>query len=159
MTRMGTGFVLNVLRAIDLDRAAHLHREAFEPLGERGWTRQEIAGLLASPGVAGLLLTEGSSDIGMAIFRVVADEAELLTIAVDPVHRRRGAARLLLGAVADRVRGEGAGTLILEVGADNPGARALYDQHGFRAAGRRADYYARGGRPAVDAIVMRLNLN
>jgi len=156
---MGTGFVLNALRAIDLDRASYLHREAFEPLGERGWTRQDIAGLLASPGVAGFLLTECSADIGMAICRVVADEAELLTVAVDPVHRRRGAARLLLGAVADWVRSEGARTLFLEVGADNPGARALYDSHGFTTAGRRVGYYARAGRSAVDAIVMRLNLS
>lgn len=156
---MGTGFVLNALRAVDLDRASRLHREAFEPMGERGWTRQDIAGLLASPGVAGFLLTEGTSDIGMAICRVVADEAELLTVAVDPSHRRRGAARLLLGAVADRAGGDGARTLFLEVGADNPGARTLYESLGFRTAGRRAGYYARAGRPAVDAIVMRLNLS
>lgn len=156
---MGTGFVLNALRAVDLDRASLLHREAFEPMGERGWTRQDIAGLLASPGVAGFLLTEGTTDIGMAICRVVADEAELLTVAADPAHRRRGAARLLLGAVVDRVRGDGARTLFLEVGADNPDARTLYESLGFRTAGRRAAYYARRGRPAVDAFIMRLNLS
>ncbi len=156
---MGTGFLLNALRAVDLDRASHLHREAFEPMGERGWTRQDIAGLLASPGVAGFLLTEETSDIGMAICRVVADEAELLTVAVDPAHRRRGAARLLLGAVVDRVRGDGARTLFLEVGADNPGARTLYDSLGFITAGRRAGYYPRHGRPAADAVIMRLNLS
>jgi ribosomal-protein-alanine N-acetyltransferase len=156
---MGTRFVLNSLRAVDLDRASRLHREAFEPMGERGWTRQDIAGLLASPGVAGFLLAEDSSDVGMAICRLVADEAELLTVAVDPAHRRRGAARLLLGAVVDRVRGDGARTLFLEVGADNPGARTLYDSLGFETAGRRAGYYARRGRPAVDAFIMRLNLS
>ena len=156
---MEARFVLNSMRAVDLDRASHLHHDAFEPLGERGWTRQDIAGLLASPGVAGFLLTEEISDIGMAICRVVADEAELLTVAVDPAHRRRGAARLLLGAVVDRVRGDGARTLFLEVGADNPGARALYESLGFRIAGRRAGYYARRGRPAVDAFIMRLNFS
>lgn len=156
---MGTRFVLNSLRAVDLDRASRLHREAFEPMGERGWTRQDLAGLLASPGVTGFLLTEGACDIGMAICRVVADEAELLAVAVDPAHRRRGAARRLLGAVVDRVRGDGAGTLFLEVGADNPGARTLYDSLGFRTAGRRAGYYARHGRPAADAVIMRLNLS
>jgi len=156
---MDTVFVLDAMRAVDLDRASHLHREAFEPMGERGWTRQDIAGLLASPGVAGFLLTEETSDIGMAICRVVADEAELLTVAVDPAHRRRGAARLLLDAVVERVRGDGARTLFLEVGADNPAARALYDSLGFMTAGRRAGYYARHGRPAADAVIMRLNLS
>ena len=156
---MTEGFVLNPLRAVDLDRAARLHREAFEPLGERGWTRQDIAALLASPGVGGFLLTEGASDVGMAICRVVADEAELLSVAVDPGHRRRGAARLLLAVVVERARSGGAGTLFLEVATDNPGARALYDSLGFESVGRRADYYARRGRPAADALIMRLNLS
>ena len=66
------------LGALDLDRAARLHREAFVPMGERGWTRQDIAGLLASPGTNGFLLEAKSGDIGMAICRVAADEAELL---------------------------------------------------------------------------------
>ena len=156
---MASGFVLHPLRAVDLDRAARLHREAFEPMGERGWTRQDIAGLLASPGTAGFLLTEATFDVGMAICRVVADEAELLTVAVDPGHRRRGAARLLLGSVVEQVRGGGALTLFLEVAADNPGARTLYDALGFAVVGRRAGYFERRGRPAVDAFVMRLNLS
>jgi ribosomal-protein-alanine N-acetyltransferase len=156
---MSAGFVLSPLRAVDLDRAARLHHEAFEPMGERGWTRQDIAGLLASPGCAGFLLTEGTFDIGMAVCRVVADEAELLTVAVDPGHRRRGAARRLLDAVVAHARADGARTLFLEVGADNPGARTLYDSLGFGMAGRRTAYYERKGRPAADAFVMRLTLS
>lgn len=156
---MNAGFVLNALRAVDLDRASRLHREAFLAMGEPGWTRQDIAGLLASPGVAGFLLTEGGFDIGMTICRTAADEAELLTVAVDPAHRRRGAARLLLGAVIDRVRGDGARALFLEVGADNPGALTLYNSLGFRTVGRRAAYYMRGDGPAADAFIMRLDFS
>jgi ribosomal-protein-alanine N-acetyltransferase len=156
---MSEGFVLNPLRAVDLDRAARLHRESFEPMGEPGWTRQDIAGLLASPGVAGFLVTEATFDIGMAICRVVADEAELLTVAVDPGHRRRGAARLLLDTVVEKARDGGARSLFLEVGADNPRARSLYDSLGFAVVGRRAAYYARRGKPAADAFVMRLTLS
>ncbi|TAJ87845.1 MAG: GNAT family N-acetyltransferase [Reyranella sp.] len=154
---MNAGFVLNPLRAVDLDRASRLHREAFLAMGEPGWTRQDIAGLLASPGVAAFLLTESNVDVGMAICRTAADEAELLAIAVDPAHRRRGAARLLLGAVIDRVRGDGARTLFLEVGADNPGALKLYNSLGFETVGRRTAYYMRGDGPAADAFVMRLD--
>ena len=156
---MSEGFRLDPIRAIDLDRAARLHGEAFEPMGERGWTRADIAGLLASPGTAGLLLTGPGSDIGMAICRIVGEEAELLAIAVDRGHRRRGAARRLLDAVIERARADGAGTLFLEVGADNPGALALYGSFGFEAVGRRAGYYPRPGRPAADALVMRLTLS
>lgn len=149
-------FGLGPVGALDLDRVSHLHRAAFEPMGERGWSRADIAGLLASPGVAGFLLTEAGRDIGMAICRVVAGEAELLAIAVDSARRRRGAARRLLDAIVDKVRAEGAGTLFLEVGADNPAALALYRSRGFETVGRRAAYYPRPNRPAADAFVMRL---
>lgn len=156
---MTAGFVLNPLRAVDLDRASRLHREAFEPLGEPGWTRQDIAGLLASPGVAGFLLAADNLDVGMAICRTAADEAELLTVAVGRAHRRRGAARRLLGAVIDRVRGDGARTLFLEVGADNPAALTLYNSLGFETVGRRTAYYRRGDGPPADAFVMRLDFS
>ncbi len=151
-------FTLVRLRALDLDRAARLHRQSFEPMGERGWTRQDLAGLLSSPGNAGFLLTQAGVDVGMALCRVVGDEAELLAVAVDPGHRRRGAARRLLDAVIGHARAGGALTLFLEVGADNPGARTLYDSRGFGVVGKRAGYYPRVGRAAADAFVMRLNL-
>lgn len=145
--------------ALDLDLASTLHREAFGPLGERGWTRQEFADLLASPGVAGLVLQSGGVDVGFALCRTAADEAELLTIVVRPDHRRRGAGRALLERIVGHVREHGARGLFLEVGADNPAALGLYRQMGFRPTGRRPAYYHRAGRPSADAIVMRLALH
>jgi ribosomal-protein-alanine N-acetyltransferase len=156
---MAAGLVLCPLRAFDLDRAAALHGESFGPLGERAWTRQDLAGLLAAPGVMGLLLQAEGRDAGLALCRVAADEAELLTIAVRPAERRRGAGRRLLTAVIDHAREAGARALFLEVGADNPLARALYEAMGFRAVGTRAAYYRRGDGPPADALIMRLSLN
>jgi ribosomal-protein-alanine N-acetyltransferase len=152
-------FILSPLGALDLDRAASLHGEAFAPLGERAWTRQDVAELLASPGVTGLLLQVGGRDVGIALCRVAADESELLTIAVRPAERRRGAGRRLLAAVIDCVREGGARTLFLEVSADNPAARSLYEAAGFRAIGTRPAYYRRTEGPPVDAVVMRLDLD
>jgi [ribosomal protein S18]-alanine N-acetyltransferase len=149
---------LRPLGALDLDRAAALHHEAFVPFGERGWTRQDMAELLASPGVAGLLLQIDGADAGMAICRVAADESELITIAVRPTCRRQGVGRALLAAVLDHVRARGARTLFLEVAADNPAARTLYESAGFRAAGKRPGYFRRGDCPAADALVMSLDL-
>lgn len=154
----GSEPALRVLGALDLDRAARLHREAFVPMGERGWTRQDIAGLLASPGTTGFLLETKAGDLGMAIGRVAADEAELLTVAVSPRHRRQGAGRRLLAAIIDWARQADARTLFLEVGVDNPAAHRLYQSLGFAEVGRRAGYYARVEGPPADAIVMRLTL-
>jgi len=151
-------FVLTRLGALDLDRAAALHAESFAALGERAWTRQDLAGLVASPGVSGLLLQVDGHDAGFALSRVAADEAELLTIAVRPVHRRQGVGRRLLAAVIDQVRAAGARTLFLEVGVDNPAARSLYEMQGFSVVGERRGYYQRGQGPAADGLVMRLTL-
>ena len=155
---MTAHFVLRPLGALDLDRAAALHGESFVALGERAWTRQDLAELLASPGVAGLVLQADGADAGFALYRVAADESELLTIAVRPAHRRHGMGRRLLTAIVDRVREAGARTLFLEVGADNPAARALYEAAGFEAVGARPAYYRRDEGAAADAIVMRLAL-
>jgi ribosomal-protein-alanine N-acetyltransferase len=154
----GQASVVSALTALDLDRAAALHGEAFAPLGERGWTRREIAELLATPGVAGLLLRTGDHDAGFALFRIVADEAELLTIAVRPQLRRRGAGSRLLGVAIERAREAGATALFLEVAVDNQAARRLYDGAGFQTVGRRDAYYRRGDSAAADALVMRLTL-
>lgn len=152
-------FSIVPLGALDLDRAASLHAESFVPLGERGWSRQDIGALLATPGACGLLLQLDGCDAGFALCRVAADEAELLTIAVRPAHRRRGAGRRLLMAVIDHVRQAGVVTLFLEVRVDNPAARSLYEAEGFRVVGNRRAYYQRGDGPAADGIVMRLTLN
>ena len=144
--------------ARDLDLASALHRAAFAALGERGWTRQEMAELLASPGVTGVILLSPPREIGFALCRVAADEAELLTIAVDAGHRRRGAGRALLDAVIDRAATAGAARLFLEVAADNPAACSLYKQKLFRTVGRRKGYYQRKAGAAADALIMRLDV-
>lgn len=160
---MGDRVVLRPLGALDLDRAAALHRQAFEPLGERAWTRRDMAGLLAAPGVAGLFLEVEGRQAGFAFVRVVADEAELLTIAVEADRHRRGLGRRVLGAAVELAREKGAHSLFLEVGADNAPARSLYSQAGFMEVGRRPDYYRRPAGSAgtvgfADALVLRLTL-
>jgi ribosomal-protein-alanine N-acetyltransferase len=147
------------LGALDLDLASALHADAFALLGERGWAPREIAELLATPGVAGLLLQSNGEEIGFALCRIAADEAELLTIAVRADRRRRGAGRALMKRVVALVRERGARRLFLEVGADNPAALALYSGMGFQSVGCREAYYARPGRAPADAVLMRLALD
>jgi ribosomal-protein-alanine N-acetyltransferase len=144
--------------ALDLDAASRFHADAFEPLGERPWTRRDVAELLASPGVAGFFIQHDGRDIGFVLVRIVADEAELLTIAVAREHRRFGAGRALLERTIEHARSGGAQSLFLEVDAGNRPARELYAQLGFRAVGQRPAYYQRREGPPSDALVMRLVL-
>jgi ribosomal-protein-alanine N-acetyltransferase len=154
---MNDRFALRPVGALDLDCAAALHRQAFEPMGERPWTRRDVAELLSSPGVGGLFVECEGQAIGVALWRTAADEAELLTVAVESDRRRAGLGRILLDAVIEHARRAGANSLFLEVAADNPAARALYAQAGFEQVGRRSAYYARR-EGSADALVLRLTL-
>ena len=127
---------------------ARLHAACFTV--PRPWTAEEFAQVLAGPGVALVPRPEG-----FALGRIAAGEAELLTLAVDPARRRRGAGRALLAAFEARARAEGAAEAALEVAEGNAAARALYAGAGWREAGRRPGYYADG----QDALVLRKALD
>ncbi len=130
----------------DPERLAAIHAAAFA--GGEVWDRGALASVL---GLAGAFAVERPG--GMAIFRVVLDEAELLTIGVLPGNRRQGTGRALLAqGIADCIA-RGAGRLFLEVAADNQPALALYESVGFAPVGRRPKYYANGR----DAVLMALS--
>ncbi len=119
----------------------------------RGWSTEELTALLDSPHV--FVLSEPDAFV---LGRVVADEAEILTIATDPDSQRQGAARHLLAAFETQAAGRGATRAFLEVAADNSPAIALYDTAGYREIARRAAYYDRAGSGRVDALIMEKSL-
>jgi ribosomal-protein-alanine N-acetyltransferase len=130
--------------------AAALHGAAgfHEP-----WTARAFADLLTMPGAAGLFVLADREPIGLVLWRVAADEAEILTIGVLPDRRRSGAGRRLLDAAMDAASAAGARRLFLEVAVDNAAAIGLYRAVGFADQGRRRGYY-RGPIGAVDALIL-----
>ena len=130
------------------DQLAALHARCF-PGHPRPWSAAEFADLLANALNFVLIRPQG-----ILLGRVVADEAELLTLAVAPEARRMGLARALLAEFAQASSARGAGEAFLEVASDNAPAIALYTGNGWQGAGIRRDYYA----PGIDAVVMRLPL-
>lgn len=130
---------------------AALHARSFT--APRPWSAAEFAGFLAEPAVF-LLTAKG----GFLLGRVVADEAELLTLAVAPEARRLGTGRALVAGFAAEARRRGAVQAFLEVAEDNAGARALYAGAGWAEAGRRRGYLAGPGGRRVDALIYRLPL-
>ncbi len=127
---------------------ARIHAAAFTQ--SRPWTETEFASLLDSP----LSFATGGPHC-FALVRVIADEAELLTIATDPMAQRQGLARALMLDWQKLARAHDAKTAFLEVAADNIAALALYQSDGFAPCGQRAGYYSRPNSAKVDAIVMR----
>jgi ribosomal-protein-alanine N-acetyltransferase len=127
---------------------AAIHAASFPPAEQ--WTEDALAALLALPGSFGLIDPEG----GFILARVAADEAEILTLAVSPLLRRQGRARILLTYAVRLAEAAGATALFLEVSDANLAARALYADAGFRTVGRRRAYYASG----ETALVLRLDI-
>ena len=133
---------------------AALHRACFAD----GWSADSIASILATPGMFGAALAEDDEIAGFILCRRAADEAEILTLAVAPSHRRRGLARRLLEGALATARNGGAVRLHLEVAADNGAASALYHAAGFAEIGRRTAYYRRADGPNVDAVLFSADL-
>lgn len=127
---------------------ADIHATAFEA----PWTAAAFADLLGQTGVFGL----ATGADGFILCRVVADEAEILTLAVRPEARRRGLARALVHAANDAAKVRGSTRLFLEVAEDNTAAIELYRSAGFSSVGRRRGYYPRPDGSAVDALVLAL---
>jgi len=145
------------LRAADASDAialAKAHASAFDA----PWPPEAFVELMAGPGVFALAAVD-SAPVGLILMRAIAGEAEVLTLAVEPSHRRLGVARALLQAGLVQAAATGAQTAFLEVAADNAGALSLYREAGFEQVGHRVGYYHREAGRSVDALVLRRTLN
>ena len=130
-----------------VDMAA-LHGRCFT--SPRPWMAAEFAAIVCDP-LCFTLIESG----GFLIGRAVADEAEILTLAVDPEARRRGNGARLVQEFLAEAQSRGAASAFLEVAADNQPAIALYLQAEFAKVGLRRGYYAQPDCAAVDAVVMQ----
>ena len=146
-------FVLRPGTSADLPDVMVVMESAFGETYGEAWTRSQVAGILPMAGVS-LVLARSTTDdrcAGFSLARAVADEAELLLIAVLPGQRRRGVARTLLQNFIDEARERGLSRVHLEVRHGNS-ASALYRELGFEPVGLRRDYYKGADRRRHDAI-------
>jgi ribosomal-protein-alanine N-acetyltransferase len=139
----------------DAPKLAQLHGASFH----RGWGEAEFEQMLAERNTLVHRLRRGRKTIGFAVSRISADEAEILSIAVDPKHRGRGLSRNLLLTHLGHLAGHGVRTVFLEVEENNRPARRLYERAGFSVAGRRERYYKQPGGQQLNAILMRRGLS
>lgn len=141
---------------------ADLHGSNFA----RGWSTSEIDKLSAQPNTFVLVArTIGEPDApvqGFNIVRYTSDEAEILSIAVDPKGRRRGLGDALMREAILRLRADRVSQLLLEVDIENAAAVHLYEKLGFSTIAERPGYYNKkdenGQRAHTSALVMRLGL-
>lgn len=134
--------------ALSPDQLAEIHAEAFEA----PWNKAAFAQLMDSTGVLVL-----GDERGFILTRTIADEAEILTIAVRPSFRRQGLARHLVEQAIVATRVLGGERMFLEVAENNLAAIELYRACGFEPAGLRKNYYTRTDGSLEHALVMVLN--
>lgn len=137
----------------DLATVMAVMNDSFDPRFGEGWTLSQCAGLLPMPGVWLRLAHLDGVTAGFALARIVADEAELLLLAVEPGARRRGVGRALLADFIAGAGARGAGRLHLEVRDGNPAIR-LYQAARFTLAGRRRNYYRGDDGRYYDALTL-----
>ena len=140
----------------DADAVANLHAKSFY----RGWPRQDIEAYLLDSDTPTLVACDARRNIaGFAMLRILGDDVELMTLAVDRKFQGKGVGAALMKACFEDLMMTPVRRMVLEVAADNPAAIRLYNKLGFRKISERQGYYARpDGRPAT-ALVMARDLN
>ena len=105
------------------------------------WPIKSLPTCLAKSQYA-MQVVDVSGDISAAcLFSVVADQCELLFIAVNPTQKRQGMALRLLRSLINHCQTKSVENIFLEVRESNFPAIALYRAAGFLVTGRRENYY------------------
>lgn len=151
-TLSGAAVKIRRLEAQDIDAVVGIQTQCREA---SQWSRNEYE-LLAAPvpanNTAPCWVAENDSRVaGFLAARKLADELEILNLAVAPASRRQGIAGQLLRAAMKWAAAEGAAKIYLEVRASNAAAQAFYQSYAFRATGTRPNYYR---DPPDDALLL-----
>lgn len=139
----------------DAARLAQLHGQSFA----HGWGEADFETMLGERNTLVHRLRLGRTIAGFAVSRIGADEAEILSIALDQASRGRGLSRTLLMTHLGHLAGRGVRTIFLEVEENNEPARRLYARCGFEVVGRRERYYKQPDGEQLNALLMRRDLS
>jgi ribosomal-protein-alanine N-acetyltransferase len=152
------GYTLDQGGSADIPAVMAVMDAAFGDAFGEAWTRSQLAGILPVAGVSLVLARSPDSGCaGFSLARRVADEAELLLLAVIPERRGEGVGRMLLDNFLAEARDNGINRVHLEV-RDGNSAVAIYRASGFEPVGRRRNYYTGADRQRHDAITFARDL-
>lgn len=126
------------------DEIANLHKLCFP---NKPWSASDFADLKKSG--CEIIVSQN----GFAVWRNVADEAEIITIGVAPDARRNGIASAMLVIIEKNIKNQGVKKIFLEVASNNIAGKKLYENNGYKVVGMRPKYY-----DGIDAILMAKDL-
>ena len=119
------------------------------------WSESDLLRIRELSGVRAFVSGDAQAISAIVIGRRVADEAEILNLAVRQENRRKGEGRRLVGKLLEEYRCLAVSRVFLEVRESNTGAISFYEHLGFRTVGKRKDYYQ---DPKEAALVMERRL-
>ena len=125
-------------------KLANLHQKCFP---NKPWSADDFRDLKNSG--CEIIMSEN----GFIVYRIAVDEAEIITIGVNPDFRRQGIAAAMVGIIEKTLKNQGVKKIFLEVASNNIPAQKLYENSGFIRVGLRPKYY-----DGVDAILMSKNI-
>ena len=126
------------------DELSNLHKKCFP---NKPWSADDFRDLKKSG--CEIIMSEN----GFIVYRTVADEAEIITIGVNPEMRRQGIAISMITIIEKTIKNQGIKKIFLEVASTNKPARKLYEKSGYKTVGIRSKYY-----DGIDAILMSKDL-
>lgn len=144
------GCALRRMVQTDLTAILEIERVSYPSPWSRRAFETELVTTWAAPMVAVEPGPAGERVVGYACSWHVADEVQLLNVAVHPARRRQGVGQALVCEVLRQAAARGARAVLLEVRVANLGARRLYTGLGFRPTGIRRGYYG----PGQDGVLM-----
>lgn len=122
------------------EKLSNLHKKCFPT---KPWSADDFRDLKNSG--CEIIMSEN----GFIVYRIAVDEAEIITIGVNPDFRRNGIASAMIGIIEKTLKNQAVKKLFLEVASNNIPAQKLYESMGFKTVGLRPKYY-----DGVDAILM-----
>ena len=132
-----------------------IHKDFFAAGSPDFLSLKSFNDLVAAPETRLLCAFEADKPAGYALFRLMADEAELLSIAVKPTKRRCGIGHALLARMEEQLKEAGCQFLYLEVNETNDVAIHAYRAAGFHNIGERKAYYRAKNGEHQSAVLMK----
>jgi ribosomal-protein-alanine N-acetyltransferase len=148
---MATRFRVRRLRPSDFDRLLVIEHASF---GSDAYDRKLFAEFLRNCGELFLVVEDGDAVRGYIVTCIKGEQAELVSIAVAPEARSRGAASALMESTLRRLRLRRIRRIRLLVRVTNRVARDFYEKYGFAKVRTVRGYYEDG----EDGVLMAKDL-
>jgi len=141
------------LGILHLNSCIELDQNAFKGL----WTKSQWEKELTDSKriCIGVMDIDNKYLLGLCSAWLVIDELHITSIAVHPIHQRKGLGKFLMSDLIKRSNSLQTNQINLEVKDTNKPAKAFYKSMGFKIVGNRSNFYKDGS----DAILFTKQLN